>query len=536
MGILNRLVTALAPLGLVIAAGALVWTLTGPSPLPGGLRPWLIAAFALVLVHLILRWEDVSRGLGLRQLKYGTNTFVLALVVLGILGAVNYLVNRHPKRVDLTEDQRYSLSDQTRKVLAGLEDEITITYFQRERDMLRGQDRLSEYQTLTDKLEVEFVDPVQSPTKAQAFDVRGPWPILIVQRGDQRERISNDSEQDITNALLKVTREGRKTVCLVEGQGERSAEDSTERGYSGAKTALTENQYEVQTVFLLRERAVPEECTVLVVAGPEKDLAPEAVSPIREFVQAGGKALIMVEPEFKEAFPNLVGLLEEWNLEAGPDVVVDISGMGQLFGASELAPLVMDYPYHAITKDFRLMTLFAGARSLRAGEESIEGVTAQDLGRTSPQAWAETTLTLEGALEFEEGIDRLGPISLIAAATIEGEAEEPPPSPAPPAGEGSDEESGDEEEKAPEGRVVAVGDADFASNNFLGFQGNQDFFLNVVAWLAEDVDLISIRPKEPENQSLFLSRQKQRMVAWVALVILPLVFVIAGVVTWWRRR
>jgi ABC-type uncharacterized transport system involved in gliding motility auxiliary subunit len=536
MSILNKLVSALAPLGLVIAVGAFVWNLVAASPLPGGLRPWLIAEVALALVHLILRWEDVSRGLGLRQLKYGTNTFVLALVVLGILGAVNYLVNRHPKRVDLTEDQRYSLSDQTRKVLAGLEDAITITYFQRERDMLRGQDRLREYQTLADKLEVEFVDPVQSPTKAQAFDVRGPWPILIVQRGERRERITNDSEQDLTNALLKVTREGTKTVCLVEGQGERSTEDSSERGYSGAKTALTEGQYAVQTVFLLRERVVPEECSVVVVAGPEKDLAPEAISPLREFVNAGGKALIMVEPEFKEAFPNLVGLLEEWNLEAGNDVVVDISGMGQLFGASELAPLVLDYPYHAITKDFRLMTLYAGARSMQAGEGTVEGVTAQDLGRTSPQAWAETTLTLEGALEFEEETDRLGPISLIAAATIEGEAPEPEPSPSPSAGEDTGEGSEDEDEKAPEGRVVAVGDVDFASNSILPIQGNQDFFLNMVAWLAEDADLISIRPKEPENQSLFLSRQKQQMVAWVALVILPLGFVIAGVVTWWRRR
>jgi ABC-type uncharacterized transport system involved in gliding motility auxiliary subunit len=532
MRILDKLVSALAPSGLVIAVGALIWTLAGPTPLPGGLRPWLIAAVALVVVHLILRWEDVSRGLGLRQLKYGTNTFVLALVVLGILGAVNYLVNRHTKRVDLTEDQRYSLSDQTRKVLAGLEDEITITYFQREREMLRGQDRLRQYQALTDKLEVEFVDPVQSPAKAQAFDVRGPWPILIIQRGDRRERVSNDSEQDITNALLKVTREGKRTVCFVEGQGERSPEDSGERGFSGAQSALTTNLYETETVFLLREKAVPEGCTVVVVAGPERDLVPEAISPIREFVEAGGKALIMVEPELDGSFPNLVGLLEEWNIEAGNDVVVDMSGMGQLVGASELAPLVIDYPYHAITKDFRLMTLFAGARSMQASEESVEGVSAQDLGQTSPQAWAETTLTLDGPLEFEEDADRLGPISLLAAATLEGEAPEPPPA----AEEGSEEENDEDEVKAPEGRVVAVGDADFASNSFLGFQGNQDLFLNMVAWLAEDADLISIRPKEPENQSLFLSRQRQLLVSVMALLVLPLGFVIAGVVTWWRRR
>jgi ABC-type uncharacterized transport system involved in gliding motility auxiliary subunit len=185
------------------------------------------------------------------------------------------------------------------------------------------------------------------------------------------------------------------------------------------------------------------------------------------------------------------------------------------------------------------MTLFAGARSMRAGEGTVDGVTAQDLGRTSPEAWAETTLALEGALEFEEDTDRLGPISLVAAATVEAEAPEPGPPPAPSAGEDPDEEGdddGDDDEEAPEGRVVAVGDADFASNSFLGFQGNQDFFLNLVAWLAEDADLISIRPKEPENQSLFLSQQRKLLVSVIALVILPLGFVITGVVTWWRRR
>jgi ABC-type uncharacterized transport system involved in gliding motility auxiliary subunit len=538
--IIRILIASFAPLGLALGLGAFAWSLVGARPLPGGLRSWLIAALALVLVHFILRWEDISRGLGLRQLKYGMNTAILVLVVLGILGAVNYLVDRHSKRFDLTENQRYSLSDQTRKVLGGLEDEITITYFQREHDMARGQDRLREYEALTDKLKVDFVDPVRNPAKAQAFDVRGPWPILIVQRGDKRERITNDSEEDITNALIKVTREGQKTVCFVEGEGERSTADTGERGYSGAKKALTDSQYAVQDLFLLREKAVPEECTVVVVAGPEKDLVPEAISPLREFVDAGGRAVIMVEPEFKESFPDLVGLLKEWDIEAGDDVVVDVSGMGQLFGTNELYPLVLDYPYHAITKDFRLMTLFGMARSMKAGDASIEGVTAQDLGRTAPQAWAETTLNLGGTLEFDEKSDHPGPISLAAAATIKVEAPQPEPSPSPAAEEGADGDSGAESEddataKTPEGRVVAVGDADFASNALLGVQGNEDFFLNAVAWLAEDIDLISIRPKEPENQTLFLSRQKQRMVAWVALVILPLAFVIAGVATWWRR-
>jgi ABC-type uncharacterized transport system involved in gliding motility auxiliary subunit len=531
MGILKRLVDLLAPLGFAVAVGALAWERSGKT-LPGGLRPWLVAAAALVLLHLVLRWEDVARGLGRRQMKYGTNTVVLVLVVLGILGTVNYLVVRHTKRFDLTKNQRYSLSDQTRKVLSSLKDEVKITYFQRARDMARGEDRLKEYTALSSKLKVEFVDPLRSPAKAQAYDVRGPWPILVVERAGKRERVSNDGEQDITNALIKITREGKKAVCLLEGEGERSGEESGERGLSGAKSALTKSLYEAKNVFLMREKKVPADCTVLMVAGPQKDPLPETVAAIRDYVKGGGKAFVMVEPEFKESFPNLVALLKEWNLEAGKDVVVDVSGMGQLFGASELAPLAMDYPYHAITKDFRLPTLFGGARSVEAGKGTVEGVTAQNLVQTSGQSWAETDLTLKGAVKFDEGKDRKGPISLAAVATVRVPKPAPSPSPTPlpsplPAGE---------EPKTPEGRVVAVGDADFASNGLLGFQGNQDFFLNAVAWLAEDADLISIRPKEPENQALFLSRGAQQNVAWLALILLPALFVIAGVVTWWRRR
>jgi ABC-type uncharacterized transport system involved in gliding motility auxiliary subunit len=262
---------------------------------------------------------------------------------------------------------------------------------------------------------------------------------------------------------------------------------------------------------------------------------------LRDYVKGGGKALVMVEPAFQEAQENLTGLLAGWSIEAGKDVVVDVSGMGQIFGANELAPLAMDYPYHAITKDFRLMTLFGGARSMQAREESVDGVTAQNLVRTSGQSWAESDVQLRGSITLDERSgDRTGPISLAAVATVRGPETTPTPSPAAEeAGDDAAEEdvSKDAEEaKAPEGRVVAVGDVDFASNSLLGFQGNQDFFLNVVAWLAEDVDLISIRPKEPEDQSLFLSRTVQQNVSLVALAVLPLVFVIGGIVTWWRRR
>ena len=167
---------------------------------------------------------------------------------------------------------------------------------------------------------------------------------------------------------------------------------------------------------------------------------------------------------------------------------------------------------------------------MEAGKATIDGVTTQDLVKTSPQSWAESDLAMKGAIKFDEGKDRKGPIALAAVATVRGPAPAPTPAPSPAAAPAS------EPPKAPEGRVVALGDADFASNALLGFQGNQDFFLNTVAWLAEDADMISIRPKEVENQAMFLSRQTQQNVAWLALAILPGLFVVLGIVVWWKRR
>jgi ABC-type uncharacterized transport system involved in gliding motility auxiliary subunit len=268
-----------------------------------------------------------------------------------------------------------------------------------------------------------------------------------------------------------------------------------------------------------------------VVSGPEKDLLPEATSALREYVKAGGKLLALDDAPLKGATPNYDALLKEWNVETGQDVVVDVSGMGQLFGAGEFTPIAMSYPYHEITKDFRVMTAFHMARSMQAGTGTVEGVSAQNLLETSRDSWGETDLSLRGSVAFDEGKDKKGPVSLGVVVTVRGKTPEPAPTPSPSPGAEAPETP-----KAKEGRVVALGDADFASNALLGFQGNQDFFLNVVAYLAEDQDLISIRPKEPDDQRMFLTQGQKQNVAWLALVVLPGLFVVLGAMTWWRRR
>ena len=537
----RRAIDFLAPLGLVIIVGAEGWQRSGRT-LPGQERYYLAAGLALLFLHLALRWDDLTRYVGQRQMRYGANTFVLVAVVLGILVGVNWLVYRHDKQWDLTKGQRYSLSDQTEKVLRGLGEDVTVWYFQRAAQLREAEERMSRFTRVSPRLKVQYVDPVANPARAQEFEARGPYPLLVVERGTRRERASNDSEQDVVNAIIKVTRDTTKTVCFAEGSGERDLDDGADRGYSGVKAALEKNQYQTQKVLLARESEVPPLCTVFVVAGPERDLLPHVVAAVRRYVAGGGKAMIMVEPPLKQDHPNLTLLLEEWKLEAGKDVVVDVSPMGQVFGTGALTPIAVQYPYHEITKDFRLMTAFHTARSMKAGTEGAAGVSAQNLVETAPASWAEADVTLKEPIQMDEGKDTRGPVSLGAVATVPVATPSPSPAPSPaaaasPGAEPSPSPSPAEPPAPPrEGRVVAFGDADFASNQLLSFEGNQDFFLNTVAWLAEDADLISVRPREPDDHRMFLSVQQQQTIWLVSRWLIPGAFVVAGIMSWWRRR
>jgi ABC-type uncharacterized transport system involved in gliding motility auxiliary subunit len=286
---------------------------------------------------------------------------------------------------------------------------------------------------------------------------------------------------------------------------------------------------------------------VLVVAGPQKDLLPAVSDAIQAYVRTGGKALLLHDPELEEKRPAMDALIRSFNIEPGADIVVDVSGYGQIFGAGELTPIAVQYPYHEITRNFRVMTAYHQARSMKAGT-APGGPYAQDLVQTSNAAWAEMDLSLKPPVQADEK-DARGPVSLAATATVRVEpSPSPPPAPSPSPAPSAAPSAGafpspspspsPEEPPAPvkEGRVVAFGDSDFASNALLGFQGNRDLFLNAVAWLSQDTDLISIRPREPEDQSLTLTEAQRQNVAILALLLVPGLFVALGVRAWWVRR
>ena len=502
----------------------------GKSLPPSLKAEWLTwGGLALIALAILARVPDVSRAAGARRMKYGSNTVAFVVVVAAILGGVNWMANRYPKRLDVSKEQRFSLSDQTRKILGSLNGEVTISFVQRSASTTQAtKDRLREYQAASPKVKVEYIDPAKEPGRARALDVT-QLPTLVVALGERREKITFDSEEDITNALLKVTRNVKKTVCFASGEGERDIDDPSERGYTGAKIAITKSQYEVKKVVLLQEQKVPDDCTVLIVSGPAKDLLPEAAGYIKAFVRGGGKAMLMADPPEKAPSPNYESVFTEFGVKPDPDVVVDASGVGQLFGTGPFMPIVTDYPYHEINKDLKgTMSAYDMARSMTPITPAPEGVTVQELAKTTARSWGESDIALKEPIEYSDK-DSRGPLNLAVAITVRNTTPPTPPTPS-----ASPAPAPDASKK--EGRIVAVGDSNFGSNGLLTFQANQDLFMNMVSWLAQDSDLISIRPKDPEVHRLNLTVGEQRNLMIFSLLLLPGFFIIWGITNWWRRR
>jgi ABC-type uncharacterized transport system involved in gliding motility auxiliary subunit len=522
----------LAPLGLVALGASLFMA----GRLPGSPNYYALSGLALIVAHLILRWESIVALVGRRQLRHGGNMVALSLVVLAILVFVNLIVVSYVNRWDFTKEKLSELSEQSKKVVDGLKEDIQFVYFPNlqsadgQEQTTAVRDLLREYQARSRRVSLEVIDGMREPQKAREYQITSV-PTLIIKRGQRQDRVVNTSEQDITNAMIRLTRNTARTVCFVEGEGERRADDASERGFSGIKTALEAGSYTVSTVSLFGEAKPLDTCTVLVIGGPETDLSADAVDRVRQFVDKGGKVLAMLEPDFKTTYPNLTALLKEWNVETAPDVLmqygrsVRITSRG-LEPVAQAQIVVGHYPSHEITKELDgYASVFWQARSVTPGPASNTKATAQPFLETTANAWADKDLTFKAP---DRAKGRPGPVSFGVAVTLKsGQA---PPAAAPDAQAAPPAE--------PETRLAVIGDSDFASNLALEAPGNRDLFLNTIAWLVKDTDLISIRPKTPGAQRLSIlpgSFQYWGIVVF-AMLILPGVFVVWGASVWWRRR
>ena len=466
----------------------------------------LIAGGILIIGALAFGFRGIFAFFGKRSSKLGTNTATLVISVVAILGLLNFLGYRHHKRIDLTTEKLYTLSDQTKKIVGGLKQDVDIIRFAKtpEQDI---SDQMREYTSFGSRLHFRDVDPQEKPDLAKQYGVTRFNQVVVTSNG-HNEILTDTNEQDITNAILKVTQNTVKTVCFITGHGEKSIASSETDGYSGINDSLKKEGYQTKDINLVSAGSVPQECNVVVDAGPKQSLFPQEADMIEKYLDAGGKALLMIDPEMD---PKLEPVLQAWNINLGNNVVVDASGVGRLFGTGPAVPLVVDYGESPITKGFSgSMTFFPLARTVNIADKNKSVPDDVELLKTSPRSFTIPKLTSEAQFDPKTA----GPLSLGVAAERKGPADA----------------------SAKNGRLVVVGDSDFASNQFAGLQRNSDLFLNIIDWLAQDESLISIRPKNPTNRRVTLTETQQRELTWASLLLLPGIVVISGIAIWWKRR
>jgi ABC-type uncharacterized transport system involved in gliding motility auxiliary subunit len=216
--------------------------------------------------------------------------------------------------------------------------------------------------------------------------------------------------------------------------------------------------------------------------------------------------MLLIDPDTD---PKLDEALRAWGIKLGSDTVVDPSGIGRMLQLGPGVPLALSYGEHPITKDLDgTITCFPLSRSVQA--ETGGSASTTELMKTSEESWAETELGQGGEVSFDATKDKRGPITLgVAASRSVGDTE---------------------------GRLVVIGDSDFAANQFIGIQRNGDLFMNCVNWLAQDEDLISIRPKNPADRRVTMTEAQQNSFFWITLVFMPLAAIGTGFYIWWQRR
>ena len=443
-----------------------------------------------------------------RQTRYGAYLGIYVLVILAVLGAVNYLANQNDKTLDSTANKRYTLSDQTKKVVGNLKNDINIDYFDKTTSFSRAKDLLDRYSNLSGKLHVKYIDPDKSPDVARLAGVRN-YSSIIVENGLKRQEAKSLSEEEVTGAIIRSTKTGDRVACFATGSGELSTEATERSGISAYKASLEKNNFKTKGFSFFDKPEVPGDCSVLVIAGPKRDYIQPAIDAIKKFLDGGGKALFFIDPaidfgkgDANSGSPALASLLSSYGVTLDNDLVIDASGIGQFFGFNEASPIVQKYESHPITSPMTgQVTVFPLSRSMDVKAP------AEKLFQTSTSSYATTKLT--PPISIDPAKDKKGPFTLGAAGTASGK-----------------------------GRFVVVGTSSAAANQIFGISqvGNRDLILNMMNWLTADEDLISIRPKDPEDRRITMSRAQMTVLFYTSVIFFPLVVILAGVGVYWRRR
>ena len=410
---------------------------------------------------------------------------------------------------DLSSSSRNTLSSASADVVGKMQGPVIITAYATPQDARFGdlrkliRDFIARYQRAKTDIRLEFIDPREQPKAAAAAGVQVNGE-LVVQYGARSERLTNLSEVELTNALVRLMRASRRIVMSLDGHGERSLVNGANHDLGDFGKQLTLKGVSVNALNLAIAPEVPDDVALLVIANPQTPLQPGELERLDRYVERGGNLLLLLD---QEPLNGLEPLLERLGLILSPGIVVDPDSIERGGRPVMAVAAAGSYGAHPIVRTFRLNTLFPFARAVSTN--ATDAWTVERLIEVAPRGWIESD-NLDRKIVFDQERDIRGPVTVaVALERIKNERTQ---------------------------RVVAVGGGHFLANTYLGNGGNLDLGVNIVNWLTGDDRLIAIQPRSAPDVSLALGKGWLFAIVAVFLIIVPLACIVAGTLIWWRRR
>jgi gliding motility-associatede transport system auxiliary component len=442
------------------------------------------------------------------RLRLRLQGLLFTVLFAGIIGMLAWLSTQYTWQADWTAGARNTVSADTRKLLGTLTGPVAITAYVGNDDLLRQQIRglVGSYQRFKPDITLEFINPDTVPEQMRELGI-SKGGAIVIRYHDASDRIQSLSEQQLTNALMRLSRQDQRWVVFITGHGERPPTGDTNFGMGVFGAELERKGLHVQTINLA-DSAIPSNTSLLVLASPRVALLPGEVQAIDDYVGQGGNLLWLSEPG---ALPGLQPLAEQLGLSQLPGKVVDASSAA--FAAQNPGFVVITgYPDHPVTHDLGMVTVFPETAAFEIHDQTAFRTTP--LLTTLARSWTETG-KLEGEIRYNADSDEHpGPLDIGVALTREKPG-------------GKDQE---------QQRIAVIGDGDFLSNTYLGNGGNLDLGLNLLLWLSHDDAFIDIRVRSAPDTSLQLGNTALAAIGFGFLFAVPGLLLLAGIVIWWRRR
>lgn len=448
------------------------------------------------------------------RFKSRLNSTAMLLLLLITAALLAWLSNRYPLQFDLTRSDRHTLSKASRDLLDQMPDPIQVTSYARENPALRDAIRkfIQRYQNHKNTIQLNFVNPDAAPdeTRELGISVDGE---LVIHYQQRKQHVPTNNEQDFTNALLRLTGKQDHWLAFIEGHGERDPLGRANFDLHEWTKQLQGRGFKVQPINLVNTAAIPDNTSILVIAGPRTDYLAGELDAVIRHIDAGGNLLWLADPG---GLHGLDGLAELLGIDFHPGTIVDSAGA--LIGIDEPTITLVTkslYQPHAVTRAFKLTTLFPHATGLKINDRS--DWRASPILSTGDHAWSETG-ELKGEIGFDQATDVSGPLTLGVA--MERQLEQPR----------------NRELITLQQRIIVIGDGDFLSNTYLGNGGNLELGIRLINWLGGDDDFITITPKTAEDLQINLSTTALGIIGLGFLFLLPLALLAIGITISIRRK